>query len=149
MYLGPICIRMCNLSAYSGLYYAVSLHIFFCCFLLLLSVFTRSYFGLFEMCQTILTRTVLSSLTSSMGQILWPSSTGILSQENNSLILHKFFWRLGSLLRLLSLHFLDMAFMNSFLLWTACVNQVTHRDCWLFTFPLVELGFNFRLWCVK
>jgi hypothetical protein len=40
-------------------------------FLLLPSVPTRSYFGLFEICQTILTRSALSSLT--VGQVLRPS----------------------------------------------------------------------------
>lgn len=59
---------------------------------LLLSVFTRSYFVLFEMCQTIL-RSVQSSSHnfSPVGQIVWPCTVG---QENDNVALENLFWRL-------------------------------------------------------
>jgi hypothetical protein len=78
---------MCDLSVCINLYYIA--HIF-CCFLLLLPGFTRSYFGLFKMCQTLLTRSVQFSLTI---LALWVRFC-IVTQENK-LILPKFFWRLG------------------------------------------------------
>ena len=48
------CVWMCDHSVCIGLH-ITSLHILFSWFLLLLLLFTRSYFGFFKMCQTVLT----------------------------------------------------------------------------------------------
>lgn len=48
------CVWLCDHSVCIGLH-ITSLHILFSWFLLLLLLFTRSYFGFFKMCQTVLT----------------------------------------------------------------------------------------------
>jgi len=84
-----------HLDVWSFSLYCSLLHIY-SRFLLLCSLHVRKYFVLLAVHQIILTRCVhfFSYNIGPVGQVLPPSSSYIVRQENYNFVIHKFFWRL-------------------------------------------------------
>lgn len=85
-----------HLDVWSFSLYCSLLYRSYSCFLLLRSLHVRKYFVLLEMHQIILAGCVhfFSYNIGPAGQVLPPSSSCIVHQENNNFVFHKFFWRL-------------------------------------------------------